>query len=568
MAEIKETPAERAARVKREKSPLEILPDIERYAREGFSAISRDDLDIRFKAWGLYTQGNGQGVGGTEEPFFLLRTRIPGGQLWSHQARAIAELSLRYARSTLDITDRQNIQFHWLRIEDVPAVFRELGRVGISSQGTCGDFIRNITACPVAGIDAHEIYDTKPLVREVDRMLQGNPEFADLPRKFKITITGCHAWCTHPEINDIGLTAVRRRGRGSEVGFTLRVGGGLATRPHLARPLGLFITPAQVPGVVRAAASLFRDTAALRETRTKARLKFLFLDHGWDEERFRHELEARLGEKLPRYTAEQPPADGHRDHVGLHPQQQSGLSYAGFAIQGGRLKPEQLMAAADLADRYGDGRIVLTVQQNLVITGLRNERVDAFVQQAEAVGLSLDVSPFKRSMVACTGSQFCKLALTETKAFSAALAEDLDRRMPGFRELLKIHVNGCPNSCGQHWIADVGLQGVRLKEGGDGYEFFLGGGVARGADLARRVPYRVAAGDVPDALERLLAGFLREREEGESFQEFARRHTPAELRDFLAGETTAVERPEAAESADAAAPARAGAGHLSVEVES
>lgn len=535
-----ETPAQRVARVKREKSPLDILPDIERYAALGFDAIDRDDLEVRFRAWGLYTQGDGQGAKGKEVPFFMLRVRIPGGQVRAHQARVIADLSERYARSTLDLTDRQNVQFHYIRIEDLPTIFKALWSVGLTTQGAAGDLVRNVTACPLAGLEEGEVTDTTGLVRELDRIMQGNPAFADLPRKFKITVTGCPSWCTYPEINDIGLTAItRRRGRRQELGYTLRVGGGLATRPHLARRLDAFIYPHQVPAVVQAVVSIFRDADVLRENRSKARLKFLFLDHGWDEEQFRREVEARLGYRLEKGRPDTPPSAPHRDHVGIHPQKQRGLFYAGFSVTGGRLTPEQYRLLADLADEFGDGSLRHTVGQNVVIPNIRADRLAEFQSRAEGVGLPLEPSPFQRGIVACTGSQYCKFALTETKAFSAALTEELERRLPAFAGQVRIHINGCPNGCGQHWIADIGLQGVKLKtdEGTvDGYEFFLGGGVAGQAEIARRVPFRAPAPQVADAVERLLRAYLAEREEAELFQDYVRRFSPQELRAILAGE--------------------------------
>lgn len=544
----KETPAQRVERVKREKNPFEILPDIERYAREGFTAIDKDDLEIRLRAWGIYTQGDGNGVLGGAVPYFMLRIRLPGGQLWSHQARTIADLSERYAQGTMDLTDRQNVQLHWIRIEDVPAIFRELWRVGLSSQGTCGDLVRNVTACPVAGLDVEEVHDCSDVVRQLDRLLNGNPVFANLPRKFKITVTGCGSWCSYPEINDIGLTAIhRRQGERTEVGYSLRLGGGLATRPHLAERLDAFIHPHQVGAVVQAVVGLFRDADVLRENRSKARLKFLFLDHGWDKTRFLAEIENRIGYKLDPAASEQPPLDNLRDHVGIHPQKQPGLVYAGFSVPGGRLTPAQYRALADLADEYGNGSLRNTVQQNVLIPGIAAVRADSFRGAAAASGLILEASTFHRGVIACTGSQFCKLALTETKTFSANLIAELERRLPPSRfdlGRLKIHVTGCPNSCGQHWLADIGLQGVRVKTDDgpvDGYEFFLGGGVAGRGDVARRIPYRATAVETPVALERLLLAYVGGREEGEVFQDFARRHTPEELRNFAAGDLIAAE---------------------------
>jgi len=539
----KETPAQRAERVKGAKNPFAILPDIERYAREGFAAIDKDDLDVRFRAWGIYTQGDGNGVLGGAVPYFMMRIRVPGGQLFSHQARTIADLSERYARGTLDVTDRQNVQLHWLRIEDIPTIFRELWRVGLSTQGACGDVVRNVTCCPVTGLDAEEVHDCSELVHHLDQLLNGNPAFANLPRKFKITVTGCSSWCTYPEINDIGLTAVRRRyGGQEEVGYSLRVGGGLATRPHLAQRLDAFILPHQVTDVVKAVIGIFRDSDVLRENRAKARLKFLFLDHGWEPAGFLAEVEHRLGYRLEPAAPERPPLNNLRDHVGIHPQKQAGLVYAGFSVPGGRLTPAQYRALADLADAFGSGALRNTVQQNVLIAGIPVARVGALRAQAAEAGFVLDASTFHRGVIACTGSQYCKLALTETKAFSAELIAELERRLPPSRFDLgrvKIHVTGCPNSCGHHWIADIGLQGVRVKtdEGAvDGYEFFMGGGVAGRAEVARRIPYRTTAAQTPAALERLLLAYVADRDEGEIFGDFARRHTPEELRAYVAGE--------------------------------
>lgn len=535
-----ETPAQRVRRIKREKSPLALLPDIERYARKGFGAISKEDLDVRLKAWGLWQQGDGKGG---LAPAFGMRIRVPGGHLWAHQARAVADLSERYARSTLDLSDRQNFQLHHVQIEDVPAILQQLWRVGLSSQMSAGDFVRNVTTCPVAGLDADELYDTLPLVRELDRLIGGNPAFADLPRKLKVTITGCSSWCTYPEINDIGLTAVERRPGRGEIGFSLRVGGGLSTRPHLARRLNAFVLPHQVPAVVQGIARVFRDANVLRESRAKARLKFLFLEDGWDEERFLAELESRIGFRLDRAAPEVPPRDSHRDHVGIHRQKQPAFYFAGFDVPVGRLAPGQLRSLATLAELYGDGSLRTAVQQNIIIPNIAADRLSGFHSAAGIAGLPLEPAPISRGLLACSGSRYCSTALTETKAFGANLVAELDRRLPGFAGQVRIHVNGCPNSCGLHLIADIGLQGVKVKvgeESAEGYEFFIGGGVAGRAEIARRIPYRAPAPEVADALERLFRAFAAGRQEGEVFQDFARRRSSEELRDLLAGAGTVM----------------------------
>jgi sulfite reductase (ferredoxin) len=546
----KETKAQRVERLKRELNPWEAEAEIARFAREGHDAIP-PEWNTYFRWWGVYTQGDGQGaVGGSggegrAVPYFMIRIRIPNGFLRAPQLRTVADLAEQYARSTADLTVRQNIQLHWVRIEDLPEIFRRLGEAGLTTMGSCGDDTRNITGCPLAGVNADEIADASPLVQAATQMLNGNPDFYNLPRKYKISITGCRVWCSYPEINDVGLTALLHPDRG-EIGFSLRVGGGLSTDPHLARRLDVFVGWEQVLPVVRGVSEIFRDSDVLRQNREKARLKFLFLTHGWTSERFRAELEERVGFRLERAVPEAPPTDVYRDHVGIHPQKPEGYAYAGLAVLRGRLTPADLRVAADLAERYGNGELRTTNMQNLLIPNVPDQRTSALAREAEAAGLRLQASPFWRGTVACTGTEFCKLALTETKAFARGLVDDLEARLPGFGEHLKIHVTGCPNSCGQHWIADVGIEGKKLKVDGrltDAYFFCIGGAVGRHQAIARPVGYRVAAREVAAAIERLLRGYLADRRDGENFRQFADRHTDDELRALLAGaELAAVAR--------------------------
>jgi sulfite reductase (ferredoxin) len=407
--------------------------------------------------------------------------------------------------------------------------------------GTCGDVTRNVTGCPLAGVDADELIDAAPLVQAVTRMLNGNPEFYNVPRKYKVTITGCGAWCSYPEINDVGLTPVRHPGTG-EVGFALRVGGGLSTQPHLAVPLDAFVRGPQVLPVVRGITEIFRASDVLRHDREKARLKFLFLQHGWTAERFQTELERRIGFTLERGVAAEPPDDVYRDHVGIRPQKQAGYIYAGIPVLRGRLTVEQMRAAADLADRYGSGELRTTTMQNLAIINVPRERADALSRELAAVGLPVDASPFWRGTVACTGTEFCKLALTETKGFARWLVGELETRMPGFDQHLKINVTGCPNSCGQHWIADIGIEGKKTKVEGtmvDAYYFCVGGATGKHQRTARPIGYRAAATEVPAAIERLLRAYLAERRDGQTFRAFAAGHTDEELRALLAGGSVA-----------------------------
>ncbi len=551
-ATVKETKAQRIERIKREKNPLDILPDLLRYAQGGFEDIAKEDLDVRFRWWGIYTQGDGSGAFGKALPYFMLRIRIPGGGLVAPQVRAIAELSERYGRGVADLTVRQNIQLHWLRLEDIPEVFHQLARVGLNTMAACGDVTRNITGCPLAGVDASEICDASPLVARATQLLVGNREFHNLPRKFKISISGCRFWCSNPEINDVALTAVDwpkrfdTRGR-TEPGFSLRVGGGLSSTPHMARRLNAFVHWPQVLPVLAAIGGLFRDCDELRQNRHKARLKFLFLEHGWTPERFLEEIERRSGLMLDPAVEEAPPADPYRDHVGVHRQKQDGFYYAGFSVLRGRITPDQLRAVADMAERCGDGQARSTNMQNLVLVNVPRGRVSELVGRAADAGLPLDASAFWRGTIACTGMEFCKLAVTETKSFAARLVEDLQARLPGYHRHVRINVNGCPNSCGQHWIADIGLQGCKIKsrlagasEMVDGYEFFLGGAVGLGGGIARRINFRCPAGEVTTAIENALRAFEQSRLGEESFRQFSVRVGDEQLVALLSGATRPV----------------------------
>src|ERR1700734_1833242 len=370
---VKETKAQRVERLKRTKNPWEGLEEIRRFAREGFGSIPPEWIGTYFRWWGVYTQGDGAGVTGGKNgegkaiERFMVRIRIPNGMMTSRQLRAIADLTRRYANGIADLTVRQNIQLHWVTIESLPEVLDGLCQVGLNTTGACGDVTRNVTGFPVAGVDADEIVDASPLVLEASQLLAGNAEFYNLPRKFKMSITGCRVWCPYPEINDVGLTAQTRRANGKdEIGFSLRVAGGLSTEPYLAARLNAFVRWNQVLPVVKGIAELFRDSDVLREHRERARLKFLFLRHGWTADRFLGELEERIGFKLDPAVEENPPDDVYRDHIGIHAQKQSGLSYVGAVALRGRITAEQMHAAADLAERFAGGELRATNMQNLL----------------------------------------------------------------------------------------------------------------------------------------------------------------------------------------------------------
>jgi len=546
---VKESKAQKAERLKREKNPWQCLEEIRSFARGGFTEVPEAWIKTYFRWWGVYTQGDGAGVlGGANGegkalPYLMLRIRLGNGIVSARQLRTIAELSEKYARGSADITVRQNIQLHWVTVQDLPDVLERLDAVGLTSLSTCGDVTRNITGCPLAGLDAHEICDASPLVAQMEKLLVGSADYYNFPRKYKISVSGCRDWCSYPEINDLAFTpAVREVGGKKEIGFSVRVGGGLSTDPHLALRLNAFVTWEQVLPVTKAISEIFRDAAPLRENRERARLKFLFLQHGWTAESFLAEVERRLGFKLVPGVPEEIPADVFRDHAGVHPQKQPGLFYVGAAVLRGRISPQQLRAAADLAEQYGSGDLRATIAQNLVIVNVPQATTQAVVQGLENAGLHVTASPFWRGAVACTGTEFCKLAITETKSYTRWLVDELEERLPEFDQPLKINVTGCPNSCGQHRIADIGLEGKKLKVDGrmqDAYYFCLGGAVGEYAAFGRPVGYRCVATEAPDAIERLLREYLVRREANGNLRKFFLRHSDAELRTFLAGETVA-----------------------------
>jgi sulfite reductase (ferredoxin) len=546
---IKETKAQRIERLKREKNPWEAFDEVRAFARVGRSSVVPDWASAYFKWWGIYTQGDGVGATGGKggeglaSEWFMMRIGIPNGIVSASQLRTIGGIARRFGRNLADITVRQNIQLHWLTIESLPEVVEALDAIGLSPKGACGDVVRNVTGCPLAGVAADEWIDASGIAQDIAKLLTANAEFYNLPRKFKISATGCPSWCTYPEINDIGLTPARRDG---EVGYSLRVGGGLSNEPHLAVRLDAFVRPGEAVEVVRAVTEIFRDQQGLRESRDHARLKYLFMREGWTAESFLDELNRRLGFKLVSGVPEQVPDDILRDHTGIHPQRQPGLSYVGASVLRGRITGEQLEATAELADRFGSGALRATVSQNLVIIDVPKAKADELARELGQIGLNVEGSPFWRGAIACTGTEFCKLAIAETKGFTRWLVDELEERLPQFDQQLKLHVAGCPNGCGQHWIADIGLEGKKIKHEGkltDAFYFCLGGAVGDQAGVARPVGYRCAAPLVPEAIERLLREYLAGREPRENLRAWFARHSNDELRAQLAGEIlTAVER--------------------------
>ena len=541
--ETHETKAQRAERLKREKNPWAAFDEVRRFAREGRANVVPEWAGMYFKWWGIYTQGDGVGATGGKggeglaSEYFMMRIGMPNGIVSSSQLRIIARLARRHARNLADITVRQNIQLHWLTIESLPEVVDTLDAAGLSPKGACGDVVRNVTGCPLAGIAADEALDASPVALEISELLKGNPDFYNLPRKFKISATGCPSWCTYPEINDVALTPARLNG---EMGYSIRVGGGLSREPHLAVRLDAFVRPEEAVRVTHAVAKIFRDQETLRERRERARMKYLFLQEGWTAEDFLAELQSRLDFTLARGGEERVPDDILRDHAGIHPQRQPGLSYVGATVLRGRMTGEQLEAAAELAERFGNGELRATVSQNLVFINIPNRKTAELARELGQIGLHVEGSAFWRGAIACTGTEFCKLAITKTKGFTRWLVDELEERLPQFDQQLKLHVTGCPNGCGQHWIADIGLEGKKIKHDGkliDAYYFCLGGAVGKHAQISRPVGFRCPAAQTPEAVERLLRQYLAERQPNENLRAWFGRYSNDELRGFLAGES-------------------------------
>jgi sulfite reductase (ferredoxin) len=544
---VKETKAQRSERLKLAKNPWEAWDEVRQFALAGRDAVLPEWTGLYFKWWGIYTQGDGVGVTGGANgegkatEFFMMRIGLPNGLLTSAQTHVIADITKKYARNLADITTRQNIQLHWLTIGALVEITDALTAVGLSPKGACGDVVRNVTGCPLAGLHQHELLDASPLAVEVAHHLTANPEFYNLPRKFKISITGCPEWCSYPEINDVALTGTKREINGvEEVGYTLRVGGGLSTEPHLAVRIPAFIQQSQALAVVEAVVRIFREQTELRENRTRARIKYLFMRHGWTAESMLEAIETKLGYKLdaPVDAPELIADDIYRDHIGITPQRQPGLSTVGASVLRGRLSGDQLAALSDLADQFGDGQLRCTIMQNILIPNVPHSRTAELVIALNTLGLQVDVSAFWRGAIACTGTEFCKLAIAETKGFAQWLVAEMEDRLPGFDQQIKLHVTGCTNSCGQHWIADIGLEGKKLKKDGesvDAFYFCVGGAVGKYARTARPLGFRAAATDVPDALERLLRGYLRTRTEGEDLRAYFARTSDDDLRAQLNG---------------------------------
>ena len=536
--------------IKARKDGLDVLADIYRHAELGFEAIEPDDLAL-FRWYGIYTQRSeasaASGAPGPSEEtdgHFMLRIKFPNGIVTADQLRTVGRLAVRYGRGMGDITTRQNIQLHWLRIEDLPVVLDELNAVGLSFTQACGDVWRNVVGCPLAGVDGHELIDSRPLIEELERTFVGDRRFSNLPRKFKVSVSGCLHRCAQHEINDIGLVAVEKEG---VVGYDVWVGGGLGASARMGRRLDLFVLPDEAAEVCRAITEIFRDEGN-RTKRTRARIKFLVDE--WGVERIRAEVERRLGRSFPTSVEPADPVDPHRDHLGVHPQVQAGLYYLGATTLRGRFTGDQMIAVADIADRFGSGALRCTNRQNIVVLDVPDAQVDEAAASLRDLGLPTEASTFRRGVISCTGMEFCKLAIVETKERAAELIEHLERRVGDVPGSLRINLNGCPNACAQYQVADIGLQGgiARLPDGRrvQGFILHIGGRLGEDAGFARRVASKaMPADDARYAVERIVRAYAGERPADGTFAEWAAGQSDGRLA-ALAGVAVAREPAEAA----------------------
>ncbi|MFB7861767.1 nitrite/sulfite reductase [Streptomyces sp. NPDC056069] len=527
------TPLNGNEQFKKDDDGLNVRTRIETiYSKRGFDSIDPNDLRGRMRWWGLYTQRR-EGLDGTKtgvlEPeeldaeYFMLRVRIDGGRLTTEQLRVIGEISEEFARGTADITDRQNVQYHWIRIEDVPEIWNRLEAVGLSTTEACGDTPRVILGSPVAGIAQDEIIDGTPAIEEIQRRIIGNKDFSNLPRKFKSAVSGSPLLDVAHEINDIAFVGVEHPEHGP--GFDVWVGGGLSTNPKLGVRLGTWVSLDEVPDVYEGVISIFRDYG-YRRLRNRARLKFLVAD--WGPEKFRQVLEDEyLKRKLTDGPAPTEPAGRWRDHVGVH-QQKDGRFYVGFAPRVGRVDGATLTKIAEIAEEHGSGRARTTAEQKMIVLDIEESKVESIVSALESLDLRVTPSPFRRGTMACTGIEFCKLAIVETKGRGSSLIDELERRVPDFDEPLTININGCPNACARIQVADIGLKGqLVLDDDGnrvEGYQVHLGGALGLEAGFGRKVRgLKVTSAELPDYVERLLKRFQAEREDGERFATWAAR---------------------------------------------
>ncbi|WP_424007192.1 nitrite/sulfite reductase [Haloferax denitrificans] len=541
----------------------EIREHLLEFAEQGWDTIPEDERDAwfeRFKWWGLYHQRNGQ------ESYFMMRIGTPNGVLTPGQTEVVAEVADEYARGPaenpifgngyVDWTTRQSIQLHWIKLEDIPEIFDKLESVGLSTQQACGDSWRNIVGCPVAGKDKHEHVDALPVAMELNETFKGNDDHSNLPRKWKVSVTGCREGCGQGDINDLALEPATKEIDGEETkGFNIRIGGGLSrNEPRLARDIDVFVTPEQAPEVSGAISALFRDNGD-RDNRYNARIKFLMDE--WGAEKFRNvlqeeyvdfELETAGDDLRSEYSYNSGYADGgHSDHVGIH-EQADGNYYVGLDVLVGRMGVDDTKELARVADEYGSGEIRITQRQNVIITDVPEEKLDALQDEDLLDHYSPDPHPFMRGSIACTGTEFCSLSIVETKnrqvRYARWLKENVE--LPAGVEDFHIHLSGCTASCAQPQIADISLRGMKTRKDGEPVEALdigLGGGLGENPNFAEWVTQRVPVDEVPGAIKNLLANFEERREGDETFREFVARTDEEDLAELVEPEETSYEDP-------------------------
>jgi ferredoxin-nitrite reductase len=508
--------------MKAAKDGLAVKAELEHFAKIGWEAIDKDDLEHRLKWVGVFFRKTTPGK-------FMLRMRIPNGILTSEQMRTLASVVERCGEDGVaDITTRQNIQMRGIRIEDIVDIFERFRAVGLTSVQSGMDNVRNITGSPVAGIDADELYDTRELARQVQAAItnngEGNPEFTNLPRKFNIAIAGCKDNSTHAEINDIAFIPAFMESAEMEArtfGFNVLVGGFFSSkRVAEAIPMNVWVTPEEVVDLCRAILIVFRDNGS-RQTRQQTRLMYLIDE--WGLERFRTEVEKQLGHALRPAAPKDEIVWEKRDHIGVHKQQQAGFNYVGLQVPVGRVYAPDMYEFARLADEYGKSEIRLTVEQNLIIPYIPDAKLDAFLSEPFLQKFSASPTNLRRSLVSCTGNQFCPVAIIETKNRALELIEQLEADL-NVPQPVRIHWSGCPNSCGQPQVADIGFAGCKTKKDGkvvDGVDIYMGGKVGKDAHLGECVMEKVPCEDLREIVGRLLIenfGASPKQETGERSQ--------------------------------------------------
>jgi sulfite reductase beta subunit-like hemoprotein len=522
-------------RLKRDLFPTELWGQWSRLVETSYEALPEEDI-VRLQWYGMYHDKPKIGT-------FMMRIKIPSGILSAVALRRIGEVSEQYGRDQGELTTRQNIQLHYITLDRFQEIFAKLKGAGLTTLGGCGDVVRNITGCPVAGVDREELFDVTGLIAEAAGFFYGNREYSDLPRKHKITISSCVYQCNAPEINCVALIATLKDGR---EGFAVRVGGGQSSTPRISRHLGVFITREQALPVMRAILDVWRSTTEYRISRVKARLKFMIDDYGPEE--FRKLVEARLGHALED-LAEMPLADSESDHMGIHEQKMPGLFYAGFPVYLGLMSGKQMREVSNIAAEF-NGSIRLTRRQNFIISGIPKARLDEVIARVAEIGFPLNANGLYASSIGCIGDPHCNYAVTPTKTKLATIIQQLVGRFGDQVGSLKLNLDGCPHACAQHWTGDIGLQGTTGRgpkgEPLEAFDIILRGGLGRDAAIGKPLLRRVPSAQVEDQVERLFAGYLERRQPDESFSRFCVRTPDAELIAIAQGGAPAEEHSAAA----------------------